>query len=63
MTNVQNLFTDPTDYRARAQEAIDLASITEFPAMRSNLLNLAAAWWELADQVEIPKALVSGRRT
>ena len=55
MTNVQNLFADPTDYRARAQEAIDSALITEFPALRSHLLRLAAAWQDLADEAELSK--------
>jgi hypothetical protein len=55
MTNVENLFAVKIDYRARAREAMDAALITEFPAMRSNLLMLAAAWRHLADEAELRK--------
>jgi hypothetical protein len=55
MTNVENLFSGKTDYRARAREAMDAASITQFPAMRSYLLKLAAAWQDISDGADLIK--------
>jgi hypothetical protein len=41
------------DYRRRARDAVDAASITTYPSMRLGLLKLAAVWGELAERADL----------
>ena len=40
-------------YRCKANAAMDSASTTQYPAMRADLLKLAAAWHHLAAEIDL----------
>jgi hypothetical protein len=48
MTDNDNHRTRAAHYKCMAGEAMESATMTQFPAMRRDLLKLAAAWHDLA---------------
>jgi hypothetical protein len=55
MMNISNHSTQSDHYRTLAREAMDSATITQFPLMRDGFLKLAAAWHDLAAETDFAK--------
>ena len=53
------MLMSPDEYRARAQECVQLAA-TAGEAQRPSLLQIADAWLSLADQAEAEERIIRG---